>query len=456
MSETDRSGSSRQPFARAWSESTAQTIPARFEEQVAARPDAPAVVTDETTLSYRALNEAANRVARSIVARCTHSDSVAALMGQGASVIVAMIGVLKAGKIFVPLDSRQPPARIRQVINACGGQLILTDGQNLGAASALLHAGVQLLNIDSISRHGPSTNIGEPVGLHTPACLLHSSGSTGLPKAVVLTHSTMLNRVGVYTDLLRLTHRDRLTMLASCAVSQGLSSALHALLNGASLYPFDLREFGVGELANWLRIRNVTVYVSTASAFRHFARTLSPRDRFPSLRIIRLGSEEVLPRDVELYRRHFSRNCALMCALGSTEAGIVTINTMNHDTVIADTMPAGYPPDGVTVTIVDDDGRACPAGITGEITVESRFVADGYWHDPARTAAAFRTPPDAAGTRLYKTGDLGRLQPDGSVEFKGRKHLCVKIRGFRVELEEIERALSAHPLIEEAAVIAST
>jgi thioesterase domain-containing protein len=310
-----------------------------------------------------------------------------------------------------------------------------------------------LIDMDEAVRAMPSHDPGVPIDEAAPACLLYTSGSTGLPKGVVLTHGNLLHRIRAYADVFQLRRSDRLTLLAPCAVAQGLSSSLQALLNGASVHPFDLRSLGVGELGPWLRARGITIFVCTASTFRHFARTLAPDEVFPAVRAVRLGSEEIFPHDVELYRRHFAPGSALVASLGSTEAGAIAINVIRHESAIADFVPAGYPAAGATIRILDDAGCECPPGMAGEITVHSPYVSPGYWRDPAQTAGAFVDEPGADGRTFFRTGDLGAMQPDGCVEFKGRKNLCVKIRGFRVELEEIERSLCAHPLVHEAIVV---
>lgn len=434
--------------------SIAETISARFEEQVVANRDRVAISAGDQVLSYGALNEAANCVARGILAKTPDTASVAVLIEQGVSIIVAMLGVLKAGKTFVPLDPRQPPGRMLEILDDCEARLVVTNERSLPDARALVRPDRQLLNIDALDPTLPSDDLRLPIGADALACLMYTSGSTGSPKGVMQTHDNLLHRTRAYTDLLQVSQQDRLTLLASCSVAQGLSSVLQALLNGASLHPFDLRELGVGRLAPWLVAQGITVFVSTTTTFRHFARTLSGRDEFPTLRLIRLGSEQICFHDFELYRQHFRRDCVLIGSLGSTEAGPVATFAMNQDSHIDNVVPAGYPVDGTTVKIVDDDGCVCPAGEPGEIAVQSKFVFPGYWRDPDRTAAAFVSVPHAGDERFYRTGDIGRMRQDGCLEYIGRKNLQVKIRGFRVELAEIERALSAHPSVFEAAVVA--
>ena len=317
--------------------STAQSIPARFEEQVSAGHDRVAIRVGDRSVSYGAVNQIANRVAWSL--QSVDTETVAVLLRQGASIVCAMLGVLKAGKVFVPLDPRQPAARMLQILEDSDASVLITDRSSMGAAEALFRPNLKVINMDDLDDTLPSHDLGLPIKGEALACLMYTSGSTGAPKGVMLSHANMVHKVDAYADVLRLDHRDRIAQLAPCSVSQGLTSAGNALLNGASLHPFDLNGLGVGELSVWLKSQDITVFAATASTFRHFARTLTAQDEFPSVRLIRVGSEQMFPDDVRLFRQHFPRGCVLVGTLGSTEAGAVATYAMDHDSVIADTGP---------------------------------------------------------------------------------------------------------------------
>lgn len=437
----------------AWSEASLElSVPARFEEQVRANPAAPAVRELDQSIDYRALNEAANRVARAVLAETSASSTVAVLIGHRSSMIIAMLGVLKAGKIFVPLDTWQPRARMLQILEDCEARLLLTDEKSLSTAHDLVGTAVRVLNIDAPAPSLSTENLTRPIDPYAPASLHYTSGSTGSPKGVLHTHRNILHKAMAYTESLRLRREDRLSQLATCAGGQGMASAMLALLNGASLHPFDVREMGVGKLAAWLAAHEISVYRSSASIFRHFVKTLRGDEVFPNLRLIVVGGERVLPDDVQRYKQHFSENCLFACTFSTTEAGNITVHVMDHATTVMDIVPVGYPPKDVTIMILDDAGREVSAGDSGEIVVRSRFMSPGYWRDPTRTAEAFSSASGSAQERVYRTGDLGRFRADGCLEHLGRKDFRVKLRGFRVELEEIERTLRDHPLVSEAAV----
>jgi acyl-coenzyme A synthetase/AMP-(fatty) acid ligase len=185
---------------------------------------------------------------------------------------------------------------------------------------------------------------------------------------------------------------------------------------------------------------------------RSLLRTLQGTERLPDLRRIRIGGERIDAADVAAARQQCP-DAELLINYSTTETGAIAIHPIPATATFAGLVPVGRPLDGITVRIVDDDGRALPAGAAGEIVVESEHLSSGYWNDPERTARSF-TATDAPRVRAYRTGDLGRLRDDGLIEHLGRKDLRVKIRGFRIEIEEIETLLNQDPEVLRAAVAA--
>jgi acyl-coenzyme A synthetase/AMP-(fatty) acid ligase len=227
------------------------------------------------------------------------------------------------------------------------------------------------------------------------------------------------------------------------------------LLNGASLHFFDPRVDGLGTLADWLEREDITMYRSATSVFRSFASQLASRDRFPRLRVSVVTAEPVHARDVELFRRHFADSGLLCNELGLTEAGTVRSFLLSKDTPLVDgRVPVGYPVEDVGVLLLDPDGRPVAPGAIGEIVVRSRFLADGYWRRPDLTAARFRVDPEGEPGRLFFSGDLGTMAPDGCLVHHGRRDFQAKVRGHRVEIEDVEAALVALPGVHTAAVVA--
>jgi thioesterase domain-containing protein len=229
---------------------------------------------------------------------------------------------------------------------------------------------------------------------------------------------------------------------------------LAAFLNGASLFPFDLRLSGGLPLARWLIQEQITLYHSVPTVFRQMAAALTDQEEFLHLRAINLSGAPMSRNDVERYKNHFSPHCTLLHMMGATETGWMRGYFINKATEITGTaVPVGYAIADKEVSLIGDNGRKVSFNEIGEITVKSRYLSVGYWRKPDLTSAKFLPDPTSGDERTYLTGDLGRLLPDGCLEHLGRKDFQVKIRGHRIELGEIEALLLAQDNVREAAVV---
>lgn len=428
-------------------EALEQSIPARFEQQVVRHTDRLALRTRTQQRSYAELNRDANRVARAILSlRGEREEPVALFLASGTSATTGTLGVLKAGKFYVSLDPSHPLARSGYVLEDSRATLVLTDSKYLPLAKELVPNGSRLLNLDALETL-PVENPALRLSPDALAYLQYTSGSTGQPKGVVQNHRNVLHSVMGYTNGFRLNPGDRLSPARNVFV---------ALLNGAAVYPFNIREEGVADLGRWLAGEEITIYSSIPSVFRQFAESLGGDEKFPALRLIHLEGEPVTKRDVELCRRHFSPECLLVNRLAATETGSIRWYFVDRSTSIdRGTVPAGYPVDDKEVRILDDAGEDLEPGQPGEIAVTSRYLSLGYWQRPDLTREVFRMVPGREPERTYLTGDLGRMLPDGCLEYLGRKDFQVKVRGNRIEVAEIELTLLDHfPALKEVVVIA--
>ncbi len=258
------------------------------------------------------------------------------------------------------------------------------------------------------------------------------------------------------TNAYRLCADDRLTMIAALSTGQGMTNSLMALLNGATLYPWDIREQGLAGLAPWMLDAGITVYRSSTSVVRYFVDSLRGDEGFPALRLLTLGSETAYTRDLERIWRKLPPTCLLANALSSSEAHTIACHIMDHRVrPEGRVVPVGRPIDpDVEIVLVDEAGAPVPPGAVGEITVRSRYLALGYWRLPELTRAAFGVDPADPARRVYRTGDLGHFLDDGALVQIGRRDFQVKIRGHRVETAEVELALREHPGIAASAVVA--
>ena len=433
-----------------------RSIPARFEQQVVRYHDRIAIKTDNQSLTYEELNMAANRIARSILeARGKVSEPVALQLDHGADLITAILGVLKAGKIYVYLDPSYPVKRIADILEDSQPGLIVTDNKNRHRLKESAPSAIAHLNIDDLDPALFTENPNITTSPEALAWLLYTSGSTGRPKGVVHNHRNLLHNIMTYSNSMHICTHDRLSLLHSCNVITSVKNLLGALLNGAAVYPFNVREEGLQRLIAWMIEEEITVYHAVPSLFRHFIDALTGEEKFPNLRLIALGSEPVTKRDVDQYKRHFSSDCILVNLLGNTEMGTYRQYAIDKTTPITNSvLAAGYEVDDKEIHLLDDAGREVGTGDTGEIAVKSRYLAVGYWRAPDATKAAFIADPNGGDERIYLTGDLGRMAADGCLTYLGRKDFQVKIRGHRVDLAEIEMVLLDHAGVKDVVVVA--
>ncbi|MDH3604742.1 MAG: non-ribosomal peptide synthetase, partial [Candidatus Tectomicrobia bacterium] len=431
-----------------------QSIVSRFEQQAAQYPHHVAVQAADATLTYDDLNRGANRLAHVILA--AHGEAVgtiALLFDQGAEVITAFMGVLKADKIVVPLDPAYPPSRTAYMVEDAQTALIVTHTAHEGLAHDLAQGRCPVLNIDALPATSAESNPGVVIPPDAFAYILYTSGSTGEPKGVIENHRNALHFAMVFTHSFPLSPADRLTLLTSCSFSASMADLFSALLNGASLHLFDVKQRGVSHLAHWLRQEAITVYHSVPTVYRHFVRTLTGDEAFPALKLIYLAGEPIYTRDVELFKRHFAAPCRFLSALGSTEMKIIQQYFIDHETQLPGPfVPVGYSVDDSEIWLLDDAGQRITGDQPGEIAVRSPYISPGYWRKPEQTRATFLPDPAGGVSRIYRTGDLGRLLPDGCLVHLGRQDAQVKVRGYRVELTEVEAALLSTGDLSEAAV----
>lgn len=434
-------------------EDVEQSVPDRFEKIVARHSNRLAIKTATHALTYDALNKAANRVARAVVEKSLDSERpVVVVFDHDAPIVVAILAVLKAGKTCVVLDPSYPKRRAAHIVEDSQAKLILTHNKTFSLARQFSQPDHLILNIDEIDFTVSDKNLGLSISPDAFAFILYTSGSTGQPKGVIQNHRNVIHNALRYATGCRIGPHDRVTLFASLGTGQGTPTAFSALLSGAALYPLHIKQEGLADLGHWLRKEEITVYISTPSLFRSFVGTLTGQDEFPKLRTIRLGAEQIRKSDIELYKKYFSEKCVLALFLSATEAGNLCQYFVDKATEIpGDTVPAGRPVDGIDILLLDDSGKEVGANETGEIVVRSRFISPGYWRNSELTKAVFLPDGDR---RIYRTGDLGRLLPNGVLEHLGRKDFQIKIRGYRVEVAEIESALLQLDQVKEAIVVA--
>ena len=433
-----------------------QSIPAKFELQVRNFPHRLAVKSDKEELTYEALNKLANCIARAIISRLgeTGDKPVALLFEQGCQAVAAILGALKAGKVFVPLDADFPLERNKLIVKDCQAALVLTNNLNVTVAQSLLADTLQIVNLDGLTPDHIEKNLNLSISPDTPAYIMYTSGATGQPKGVIQNHRNVLHKAMTFTNSIHICPEDRMVLLYSHSTSGATRDIFSILLTGAALFPFNIKRRTLEELAQWLMDQEITIYNSVATVFRYFADSIKNMKRSFSLRVVNLGSETIYARDVESYKKYLPTDCIFVARLGSTEISPIREYFVDKNTVIAsETVPAGYSVAGARVLLLDDEGNDVGINNVGEIAVRSRYLPVGYWNESGIVEAT--VTPDSVGPqdRLYRTGDIGLMQSDGCLIHLGRKDFQVKVRGYRIEVAEIEAALTAHSTVKEVAVV---
>lgn len=430
----DRPSNDYEPFPR---EALDQSIGARFDEIVTRFPDKLAVRTRKYSWTYAELNTRAEKLAQAINEHgVSRPAPILLVFNHDAPAIAAVLGVLKSGHFYCALD---PSARLEQnknILQSLSPRVLLCDHANLDASEKLADGLIPVINTDAAP--GKPTRGALPIQLSPDALayVFFTSGTTGKPKGVMDSHRNVLHNILRYNNNLHITGDDRIILLQTLGFSGSVSSLFCALLNGGTIYPFDLRREGPAALADWISEQGITIYHSVPSIFRLIA---GEGRRFAKLRLIRLEGDQASSADAALFQRNFYAPCRLVNGLGATECGIVRQFFLATDSrPLTRSLPIGHAVEDMEVSVLDEQGQSVPCGEIGEIVVRSRYLAVGYWQQPELTAEAFQPNLDDPEARIYRTGDLGCLNENGCLHYLGRKDFQEKVRGRRVNLATIE------------------
>jgi amino acid adenylation domain-containing protein len=429
------------------------SIPARFAKMVQRYPDRLAVKMGQRSLTYDQLNRAANRIAHAIAARCSEDGrAVATLFEPGIDVVSAVLGVLKSGNLYVALDPSFPRERLKNIVGDSQAGIIVTDRRNLELAQEIVSVGGVAVTVD-VTEQFPDSEFEKSLSPGDLAVITYTSGSTGTPKGVAHTHRNLLSKCFAYTWHKRVLPDDRVSLFHSLSFAASHGNFLIALLNGAALFPFDIKSAGIPRLATWLEEERISISHVPVMVFRELAKVLPSQAGLPSLRIIYLSGAPITKLDFDRYKEACSDATQLEIGMGSTETGHICLAMLDKTFVFPESgTPLGYPLPGKNVFLIDENGRDVGINEIGEIAVRSADLSAGYWRQPQLTAEKFLPVPGDPPQHIYLTGDLGRMLPDGFLIHLGRKDFMVKIRGYRVDIGEIESRLREHRQITEAAV----
>ncbi|MBK8023566.1 MAG: alpha/beta fold hydrolase [Chloroflexi bacterium] len=431
----------------------------RIEQAAAQFPDAVAVLLRGQQITYRELNERANRLACRIRGVTPVGSMVVLFVEDNIDHLVANLAIQKSGCVRVSPEGRLPPAALSAILKQIKAGLFLTDAGRLSRTTEMAGNTPILVVADAVRSAGApaeSENLEDEYPLEDFYALGFTSGTTGMPKGVASRRiRSAINSRSVVADL-GLTSEDRLLIFGSLNFGASNLVIQAALTTGATIHLLDLGQETPESVFQWMRDQRVSV-LSTVSSFFRTLFSPPPAQPLPDLRLVRLGSEPVLAADFDLFLRGFARGSKLVHGYGSTETAYLSRGILDHTTCIEGALvPLGGPPEGVEISIVDESLRPLPDGEVGEILARVQYAPTGYWNVPEQSADKFRQDPDDPTWVFLRTGDLGMVGMDGNLYHLGRRDSMVKIRGFRVELAEVENRLRQHPGVRMAAVHAHT
>ncbi|MGG1187759.1 non-ribosomal peptide synthetase DhbF [Bacillus subtilis] len=423
-----------------------------FEKQAVLTPERIALMCDDIQVNYRKLNEEANRLARLLIEKGIGPEQFVALaLPRSPEMVASMLGVLKTGAAYLPLDPEFPADRISYMLEDAKPSCIITTEEiaaslpdNLAVPELVLD---QAVTQEIIKRYSPE-NPDVSVSLDHPAYIIYTSGSTGRPKGVVVTQKSLSNFLLSMKEAFSLGEEDRLLAVTTVAFDISALELYLPLISGAQIViarKETIREPHV--LAQM--IENFDINIMQATPTLWHALVTSEPEKLRGLRVLVGG--EALP--CGLLQALQDLHCSVTNLYGPTETTIWSAAAFLEEG-LKGVPPIGKPIWNTQVYVLDNGLQPVPPGVVGELYIAGTGLARGYFHRPDLTAERFVADPyGPPGTRMYRTGDQARWRADGSLDYIGRADHQIKIRGFRIELGEIDAVLANHPHIEQAAVV---
>ncbi|HJP93408.1 MAG TPA: amino acid adenylation domain-containing protein [Pyrinomonadaceae bacterium] len=429
-----------------------------FEEQARKTPAQPAVVCGNQQLSYEELNSRANQLAHLLIGPGVAPNArVGMCLSPSVNTIVALLGILKAGAAYVPLNPEHPSARLNAQLVKSEANICLT---NVASIAETLSADIRIIHFERDARlldDLPHTNPAVAVSSDALAYVIYTSGSTGTPKGVAVRHRNLVNYTQFMLDRMRIEAPLHFATVSTISADLGNTCIFPSLFSGGCLHILPAEVVLESRLfRDYFQQHAIDVLKIAPSHIQALLADGNEREMLP-LRYLILGGEAFTRQLLDTILASSPR-CKILNHYGPTETTVGSLTFDASEQKLSDTartVPIGRPIANTRVYILDKYMNPCPTGVAGELYIGGAGVAAGYINDPDQTAARF--VPDIfstdLGSRLYRTGDLARYLPDGNVEFLGRSDFQVKVRGYRIELGEIEAALSGHPLIRQSVVL---
>ena len=430
------------------------------ERQAARTPDAIAIIHEGTTLTYQALNQQANQLAHHLVELGVSSDQLVAIsLVRSPSMIVAFLGVLKAGAAYVPIDPDYPEVRRQYILNDANVEIVLTQAS---LAAEFSNASAQIIQLDAdaaVLAQQPVDNLDLAISPDQLAYVIYTSGSTGKPKGVMAHHRGLVNYSLALVEALTLTRADRMLQFSTMSFDFIVSEVYPTLaVGGCLVLRTDDMMRSTQAFIDFIAAQQVTV-IQFTTAFWH--ELVNGLDRLgltlpPSLRLLLFGGEKASLAACRRWIEKVGDYPRLFNAYGPTEATVITTlyDAIAEGYDAATDLPIGRAICNAKTYVLDENRQPVAPGVAGELYIGGLGVTRGYLNLPEKTAQAFCDDPFNPGGRLYKTGDRVQMDASGLIQFVGRVDFQVKIRGYRIELGEIESCLDQYPHFQARIVIA--
>lgn len=432
-------------------------IPAVFAGVASAYPQKVAVVAPDARLTYQKLDEGSNRLARFISSKLDGKEKIVGLVTRpGSLMIIGILGIIKAGAAYLPVDPDFPESRIRMMLEQAGCGLVLYDDEGSIPASGFPD-NIEAVNFRSqwtLPADFPIQGSAVSIQPDDPAYIMFTSGSTGRPKGVLGLHKGVVNLVK-HTNYISIQPDDNCLLVSNYVFDGSIFEIFGALLNGATLHVLSAQTlFSPPDLFAYIRRYYVNTAFFSTSFFNHLV------DADPSFvgffDTILVGGEPISIRHVRKALPFCKAKGVIKNAYGPTESTTFSLVYSISDVEEEDALiPIGTPLANVQVWVLDEQLNPLPVGAAGQLYIGGMGISGGYINQPGLTAARFIASPRHAEGMLYATGDVVCWLPDGNIHFIGRRDNQVKVRGYRIELEEIEAAMSKHPKVQAAVAFCS-
>ncbi len=433
-----------------------QDLYRRFEEVARVHPQATAIEDGERAISYQELQERAQRIASMLRATQAEPGTVIGIyMERSMEMIASMLGTLKAGACFVPMDPEYSMERIRWMVENSRMTVMLTSSQlrdRLPVTPGHVIPVDQLLESENNEEAVASQSV--PIWMEHPAYVIYTSGSTGKPKGVIISQRSLADHIQTVIEANRLHKSDRIVQFSAISFDFSIHEIFPALLSGATLVLRPKSVLDTHEFVNWLHSRAISVLYLPTAYWHLLVSEWDETDRVPAaLKLVSVGGEKASRAIYRKWKRITQGRIRWSNAYGPTEATVAATAFYDDlDELHEDDrdIPIGRALPNTQLYILDSFLQPVPIGVVGELYIGGVRLAQGYLHQPELTDKVFIPHPFRQGERLYRTGDYVRYREDGQIEYMGRKDSQVKIRGYRVELGEIEATLEQLTEVEQA------